>query len=94
MLQIALYRYRQTEALEARQRAGLEASDRGLGRSATRDGRRRRRESAESVCRLADELAIHRDLSLSRVKKTLFAYCLLYWRQWTHGSPGAGAMDR
>ena len=45
----AMYRYRSTEALEARKRARLEASDRSSGCSAARDGRCRRGEGAESV---------------------------------------------
>lgn len=48
-LQTAMYRHCSTEALEARERAGLEASDRSSGCSATRDGWCRWCEGAEGV---------------------------------------------
>lgn len=72
----AMYRHCPTETLEARERARPAASDRGSGCPTARDGRCRRREGAESLCRLADELAIHRDLE-SRSSNGDFLFSLL-----------------
>lgn len=61
----ALHRHRETQALEARQRARPEATNRGFGRAPQGDGRKRWwSKGTESVCGFPDELTIRRDVTL------------------------------